>query len=362
MSLRIHSLGRAMILAGVLVTAAPGSGRAAAAGDEAAETASAGLQAERRKLAADLARANAEIEQLKKKERGVRDDYRLRARMADAEAIARRLTEIDAKLGAAARPASPAAARAVAPLDETAPTDGPAELEARADILTDQSRRLEAQAAALSQRVTGLRNRNELRRRAGQLEADPFAPMEGSKRRLVVAVPTTTQAPAPTPAAADTGGKVANGPGVPGAGATGNQGGSNSLAPGSTTGSGTGTGMTAPTPMVAQTPPTSGPTGSGPASESAPASVAGNSRSAPTPVSPPGTGPGGASDNASSLSTQLRDFLDPGALAAIRKLEAAGTPGASVEAMERAAAALRERAQRLQTQSNGLRERAKSSR
>ncbi|HVR64667.1 MAG TPA: hypothetical protein VMU50_22360 [Polyangia bacterium] len=365
MHLRIHSLGRATILAGVLVTAAPGSGHAAFAGDEAADAASASLQAERRKLVADLARANAEIEQLKKKDRGVRDDYRLRARMADAEAIARRLTDIDTKIGATigagARPASPTGPRPAAPIGESAPTDGPAEWEARADILTDQSRRLEAEAAALSQRVAGVRNRTELRRRAGQLEADPFAPLEGSKRRLIVGLPSASPQ-APGPSGADTAPKAVSGGGA--TAATGNGGGNNGLVAPGTMSAGAGSGATAPTSVSGGQPASNSPP-SAPAAgaESAPVGAQAGARlPGPTPVAPAGTGPGVAADNASSLSAQLRDVLDPAALATIRKLEAAGTPGASVEAMERAAAALRERALRLQAQSNGLRERAKIAR
>ena len=84
---------------------------------------------------------------------------------------------------------------------------------------------------------------------------------------------------------------------------------------------------------------------------------------ATTPAPSPGGGSGaGAGDGSGSLSAQLRDFLDPSALAAIRKLEMAGTPVANLEALERAAAALKERAQKLQGQSNNLRERARTPR
>ncbi len=347
MSLRIHSLGLPVsILAGLLLTAAPGVVHAAGGNAATTDAASASLQAERRKLVVDLERANAEIQQLKKKDRGVRDDYRLRARMADAEAIARRLTEIDAKLGAAALPAGTAVSRPVAPPVEAAPTDGPAEWEARADILTDQSRRLEAQAAALSQRVAGLRNRIELRRRAGQLEADPFAPLEGSKRRLIATVPGTTISSTDN----------ANGGAAPSRGGS------------SKTNSDVGPVPVSGPSMTGPSGPASSAGGPAPGSNTAvppttdPGPSGATSLRAPTPTPPPlSPGFGGAADNSNtSLSAQLRDFLDPSALATIRKLEQTGTPTASVEALERAAAALRDRAQKLQTQSNTLRDRAKT--
>lgn len=344
MSLRTHSLSLTVsILAGALLMAAPG--RIARAGNVApVESANASLQAERRKLVGDLERANAEIEQLKKKDRGVRDDYRLRARMADAEAIARRLTEIDAKLGPAASAASAPNRRTMPPVGDAAPTDGPAELEARADILADQSRRLEAQAATLSQRVTGMRNRIELRRRTGQLEADPFAPMEGSKRRLIATVPGAS----PTTPTGNNAGVPTSSRGAPGNSDMG-------AAPVSTPPS---TSTTAPgNPQSGSGAMGPGPAISTPESAATPA-VSGGAR-APVPTVPTASGgTGGASDSGAALSAQLRDFLDPGALAAIRKLEATGTPTANLEAMARAAAALRERAQKLQVQSNSLRQRA----
>ncbi|HEX3693803.1 MAG TPA: hypothetical protein VH374_00330 [Polyangia bacterium] len=354
MSLRTHSLSLTVSLLASLWLATPASAWARGNNAETTVAPGASLQAERRKLASDLDRANADIEQLKKKERGVRDDYRLRARMADAEAIARRLTEIDAQLGVARGGNVPSrAAPGWAPVAEPAVTDGPAELEARADMLTDQSRRLEAQAGTLSQRVSGLRSRMELRRRAGQLESDPFAPMEGSKRRLIAGVPGALSAPGPI---------------VPKENAAG---GSSSVPPATRTGNPTempasngNTSVSAPGAM--SSPPTvTPPAGSNSVQpEALPAGGAGVGRSL-TPAPLPPTGPSGAGGGATGslgdgglLSSQLRDFLDPSALAAIRKLELAGNPVSNLEAMDRAAAALRERASKLQQQSNSLRERA----
>jgi hypothetical protein len=332
------------ILAGLLIASAPAAVRAAGAtaGEAQSTTTTANLQAERRKLEVDLQRTNAEIEQLKKKDRGVRDDYRLRGRLADAEAMARRLTEIESQLNAGAGHTGSAAQRPLGPMAEPAPSDGPAELEARADILTDQSRRLEAQAATLTQRVAGLRSRIELRRRAGQLESDPFAPMEGAKRRLIAGVPSGSSPP-PTSNAGNA--SIGTGRGGPSSDTAG--GGPSPSAGGS---------QAAPPPgssPVTQTP-ASGPTG--------PSAKTLFPNAAPAPAPSPGGSGTSAGDSSASLSAQLRDFLDPSALAAIRKLEMAGTPVANLEALERAAAALKERAQKLQRQSNSLRERARTPR
>jgi hypothetical protein len=158
------------------VPAANGGGRGAAA-----NAAPAALLAERQRLRGELGRVQAEIDRLKASDRGLRDDYRLRARMADAEALARRLTAIDAQLGAA--PPAPRPQPGIEP--GASPSDGPAELEAKADILSDEARRVQLQIDALRARGEQLRGREELRRRSGQLERDPFAPLEGSKRRVV---------------------------------------------------------------------------------------------------------------------------------------------------------------------------------
>ena len=140
-------------------------------------------------MRAALDRVNAEIDALKRAGGGVRDDYRLRARLADAESLARKLIDIEARLGlhldggrAQPKPQPPPTAAA---------TDGPADLDAKADILADQSRRLRVQADTLGRRASELKGRQELRRRVADLDRDPFAPMEGSKRRVASASTTT---------------------------------------------------------------------------------------------------------------------------------------------------------------------------
>ncbi len=84
--------------------------------------------------------------------------------MADAEALARRLIDIEARLGLRAPAVKPG------PLPVAAPTDGPSDLEAKADILADQSRRVRLEADALDRRVGELKGRQTLRRRAADLD------------------------------------------------------------------------------------------------------------------------------------------------------------------------------------------------
>ena len=132
----------------------------------------------------------------------------LRARLADAEAMARRLTELDAQIKARTDAAVGRAPAALAPAVGTepvaSPTDGPTELEAKADILTDQARRTQAQAVALQTRIDQVRGRRELHRRASALENDPFAPLEGSRRRLAPGGRVEQRQERPVPGAAAT--------------------------------------------------------------------------------------------------------------------------------------------------------------
>jgi hypothetical protein len=175
-----------LMMLGLGLGSVPAVARAQAARPASGPAQSAGLEGERRQLRLRLAAVNAEIDALKSADRGLRDDYRLRARLADAEAIARRLIELDAQLPARAPAAGPAAAAHRHDVEPAAaPTDGPAELDAKADILADQSRRAQAQLQALQARAEQLSRRQELRRHSGQLEHDPFAPLDGSRRRAV---------------------------------------------------------------------------------------------------------------------------------------------------------------------------------
>jgi len=273
------------------------------------------LQAERGRLRVELDKVNAEIDALKRAGRGVRDDYRLRARLADAESLARRLMDIDARLGIRVDGAAK-----VQPPPTAAPTDSPADLDAKADILADQSRHVRAQADALGRRAADAKGRQELRKRAADLDRDPFAPMEGSKRRIASSAGATA---GPMPTSFGSSGPVA-GTTAPPAGATG------PTIPGNS--SKTNTDSVAPgTPNTTTTPGTNQTTMN---------------------ATPGATG--------ATLSNQLRDLLDTATLSDIRRLETAGAGGGSPQALERAAAALRARADWLDAQSRAMRAKAKA--
>jgi len=250
------------------------------------------LQAERARLRGQLDRVNAEIDGLKRAGGGVRDDYRLRARLADAESLARRLMDIEARLGIRVD-----AAAKIQPPPTAAPTDGPADLDAKADILADQSRRVRAQADALGRRAADAKGRQELRRRAADLDRDPFAPMEGSKRRI-----------------------------ASGSGAV--VGSNNTVVP---------TRSPTLTPSGSSISGTNGATNDG------------------TSLIPP---PSSGEKTNALLSVQLRDLLDTATLTDVRRLETAGATSASPQALERAAAGLRARADWLDAQSRAMRAKA----
>jgi hypothetical protein len=274
------------------VTLAAGSFASSPARAQAAET----LRSERAQLRVQLDKVNAEIDTLKRAGRGVRDDYRLRARLADAESLARRLIDIEARLGIRVDGAAK-----VGPPPIASATDGPADLDAKADILADQSRRIRAQADALGRRAADAKTRQELRRRAADLDRDPFAPMEGSKRRI----------------ASSAGGSV-----VP---------------------------VNAPTPNVGgQSPAVAGPTSNK------------NDSLAPIGPTPPTAPTQPTNATGAPLSEQLRDVLDRATLTDIRRLETTGTGGGSPLALERAASALRARADWLEAQSRAMRAKAQA--
>jgi hypothetical protein len=281
----------AVVRAAALQTAAGASSPAA----------DAALTAERARLRAQLDRVNAEIDVLKRSTRGVGDDYRLRARLADAEALARRLIDLEARLGLRAPAALPG------PLPVAAPTDSPSDLQAKADILDDRARRVRLEADALDRRVVEIKGRQDLRRRAADLDRDPFAPLEGSKRR-VMTIPT----------ADSSGGSKAAVPGV----------GPQPVDHGGTLAT---SGASAPQ-MTTTTPAGSTP---------------------PMPLTgPPPT----------SLSLELRDLLDPATVAEIRRVEGTRSQASSVQALQRAVAALRTRAAALDDQARVMRRTARTPR
>jgi hypothetical protein len=292
------ALAATLGMAPAVVRAAPPLSRALALADANDVT----LTAERARLRAQLDRVNAEIDALKRSTRGVGDDYRLRARLADAEALARRLIDIEARLGLRAPAVEPG------PLPVASPTDSPSDLQAKADILDDRARRVRLEADALDHRVIELRGRQDLRRRVAELDRDPFAPLEGSKRQ-VMTIPGADNSGHSKDVVAGTGPQV-----------------SGDRPPGTLTTSGAPGGGSA-----AQS--TALPTGSAP----------------PTPLTgPPPT----------SLSLELRDLLDPATVADIRRLEGAKSQASSVQALERAVAALRARADALRGQARAMRQTA----
>jgi hypothetical protein len=273
------------------------------------------LTAERARLQGELDGVNAEVDALKRASRGVGDDYRLRARLADAEALARRLIDIEARLGLRAPATKPG------PLPVAAPTDGPSDLEAKADIVADQSRRVRLEAQALDRRVGEAKGRQALRRRAADLDRDPFAPLEGSKRRVASISAAGADAAPRTFAPATSGASPMTPADRP---VVGNSSGNSNVTGGASPGSG-----------VVQT--------AGAAPGSAP----------PTPI---------AAQPPTALSLELRDLLDPATLADIRRLEAARTQGGSVQALERAVAALRARAEALDGEARAMRQSARTPR
>lgn len=76
----------------------------------------------------------------------------------------------------------------------------------------------------------------------------------------------------------------------------------------------------------------------------------------PTTTTPP-AGPPPAPTTA--VSVQARTLLDPATLAEIQRLEKSGKPLSDADALERAAAALKQRAQALEAQSKAMRTRAR---
>jgi len=145
----LSNMRRVLLLGGLLsagLALAPAA-RAASPTTQAGEVTR--LEAECARLRTELQRANADVAALKRGDRGVRNDYRLRQRMADAEALARKLTEAEAQLRARTG-ASPAPHAPTLAPPSAEPGDGPVELEAKADLLSDQARRLAAQAEDLA--------------------------------------------------------------------------------------------------------------------------------------------------------------------------------------------------------------------
>ena len=141
--------------------------------------------AEFARLRADLDRINAEVAELKRSDPSVRNDYRLRDHMADAEAMAQKVTQAEVRLRALGWTGVPGTHTFVAP-PPALPQDGSVELEAKAGLFADQASKLDGEATLLAKAADELRSRKALRRRAGAWDRDPFSGLEASKRSLAV--------------------------------------------------------------------------------------------------------------------------------------------------------------------------------
>jgi hypothetical protein len=286
------------------------------------------------RLQAQLARTNAEIAQLKRADRSVRDDYRLRDRMADADALAKKLTRLEARLRPLEKSVAPPPAERplLAPV-QVSPQDGSIELEAKADLFSDQASKLVQQADLLTKAADQLRARKALRRRAGAWDRDPFAGLESSKRNLAVAQAAQKAPSAPTDSA-PRGGTGTTGAAGPGSGPT--FGGSGpTVPPAANPGAETPGGST--TDSSGRTSPTSGAPES-PLSKSSPLAL--------------GAAPDRQADQ--------RFYLDPTSAAELRQALSAAAGNADPDALDRAAATLRARARNLGLQADSLRRKSRA--
>ncbi|MDZ4694395.1 MAG: hypothetical protein SGI86_04545 [Deltaproteobacteria bacterium] len=280
-------------------------------------------------LRARLATLATEIQNLKKKSRTVSEDYRLRERLSEADVVGRRLTESEAQLRRLQGATPPASqwlqVNPSVPL--VRPSDGPRELDAKADILLDQAERFAIEATRIEAQVQQSERRDVLRRRVRRVESDPFIALEASKRSLVLSSqsPGTRDATG-TPESTDDGA-------------------------GSVTGS--------PVSTQASTPSVSDMGGAAPvapvSTPPAPETSGGRGATATTPVSSPSFSGSDALTGHAVLPPQFRTLLDPQTLAEVRRLEGVGTPASRAAALRTAVAALRARAAALQQQSKSLR-------
>lgn len=147
-------------------------------------------------LKKQLDRLNQEIAALKRLDRSLRNDYRLRDQLAEAEALAQKVTQKEAQINQlkGALPAAKNETILTATPKATA-EDNPFELEAKADLLADQSVRLIEEADRLQKASVESRKRQAMRRQAGKWDRDPFASFESSKRQLPAQIGRSSQAP-----------------------------------------------------------------------------------------------------------------------------------------------------------------------
>lgn len=282
--------------------------------------------ADLQRLRAELEEANADVAALKRGDRSVRADYRLRDRMADAEALAKKVTETEVKLRAlGVQPDGTLHSPSPVAPPPVAPQDGSVELEAKAGLFADQARKLDGEADRLSKVAEELRSRHLLRRRAGAWERDPFSGLEASKRS--VAAPAAVSRSGPPTFSSTTGGS---------------------------------------SPTSGTSPPTLGPTkgatgptvsdssgGLGPAAPGAtiavPVVAASTEAAAAAKTSPQAAG--GVPDR---QAIDQRLYLDPATAAELRQVLGGRNATSDPDALDRAAAALRARARSIEAQARAL--------
>jgi len=329
-------LGAATMVAALCL--APSSASAERAGRDAAAVRQAEETAER--LRAELARVNVEVAALKRRARTVRNDYRLRERMADAEALAQKLTAAEAALSrqtSGRGEAAPSGAPIMAP-PQASPQDGSVELEAKADLLSDQARKLVGEADALAKAAAEVRNRRSMRRKAGSWDRDPFAGLETSRRNVLVAAPSVKL----SPASSSSGTKPAD---------SSTQGGTITNSPTAEYGPAGGTASSDnPAPVVAPSAPSPTETSGRGAFGAAPSSTDGTSAAKSSPQ------PQLTSTDRQSVEQRL--YLDPATAAELRQALGSGSGALAPEALDRGAAALRARARVLAAQAKALRARS----
>jgi hypothetical protein len=301
--------------------------------DEVGDAASRRAEDALARLRADLARVNAEVAALKRGARTVRNDYRLRERMADAEALAQRLTAAEAALRThnGPRGLAPTGAPIMAP-PQASPQDGSVELEAKADLLADQARKLDAEAGVLAKAATELRSRRVMRRKAGSWERDPFAGLESSRRSVLVSAPTPKSTAGGSTADLGTRGGAIAGPPPP----------------------------TVAAPVVAPPPKDTTQVASAPVLAAEGPGKAAGGTAASDGASAAKSPPQPQLTSADRQAVEQRLYLDPATAAELRQALGAGGGSLDPDALERGAAALRARARALSAQAQALRVRSRA--
>jgi hypothetical protein len=315
-------------------------------GQEASSASTQPVASEYQRLRADLDRVNAEVAALKLRGRSVRTEYFLRDKMAEAEALARKVTAAESRLRAARGPVPAETSAGMVQTPHATPQDGVVELEAKADLLSDQARRFRAEAEALARTAEQIRARQALRRRAGAWDRDPLAGFEASKRVAIVTAQGSHGA-----ASGDSSGNpvAARGPAASGSDSASKSGG----------GSATGAATPATTDIVGSGVAIAAPVGSLAVSAVAPGGAAPTTSAAAPSASHPLTASAPLStDSASKAAVQQRTLLDPATLAGIRSSLSQAGSLSDPDVVDAAATALRNHAQALDEHARRLRVRA----